>query len=186
MISSEVLVVPPVSQRVPRRTFEALLRPEVAELTPALEASLQSLGLDPRHLADHYDLPTLRAVTELIRQQECAALSFDDGLREVGRRFVKGFKQTPIGWIFNTMAPFFGPARTLQQLPRYLTSVREEFPLTVVTEGETRFRLICLDAEAMGAFMAGCIEGVLDTCGVSGALVHLRQMDQGFELEISW
>ena len=178
--------MPPVSQRVPRRTFEALLRPEVLELTPALEASFLAVGVDPRRLKESYELPTLRVVIDLIRQQECAALSVDDGLREVGRRFVKGFKQTPIGWIFNTMAPFFGPARTMQQLPRYLTSVREEFPLTVLTEGETRFRLICLDVDAKAAFMAGCIEGVLETCGVTGGTVTARPMDQGFELEISW
>lgn len=174
------------SQRVPRRTFEALLRPEVVALTPAFRAAVLKLGVDPEQLASSYELPTLRAVTDCIRRHECAGLGVDDGYREVGRRFVQGFKQTPIGWIFSTMAPLFGPARTLQQLPRYLTSVREEFPVTVLTEGETRYRLICLDADAMAHFMAGCIEGVLLTCGVSTSTVTVLPQAQGFELEISW
>lgn len=174
------------SQRVPRRTFEALLRPEVVTSTPALRADLLQAGLDPEHLAASYALPTLRAVLEAIRRHECGTLGVDDGYREVGRRFVQGFKQTPVGWIFNTMAPLFGPARTLQQLPRHLSSVREEFPVTVVTEGETRYRLICLDPDARAHFVAGCLEGVLLTCGVTGATVTVLQQAQGFELEVSW
>lgn len=176
-----------VSQRVPKRTFEAMLRPEVVTLTPELKAALRERGVDPDHLEPTFELPTLRAVLELVRQQECGALAIEDGQREIGRRFVQGFKQTAIGWIFGRMAPFFGPVRTLQQLPRYLTSVREEFPVTVATEGDTRYRLICLDPDAGAHFMAGCIEGVLETAGLlEPPTVKVVPMEQGFELEISW
>lgn len=178
--------MPDAAHRVPRRTFEALLRPEVITLSASARAALLEAGLDAEHLAAGYDLGTLRRVMDTIRRLECAALPVSDGFREVGRRFVQGFKQTPIGWIFGTMAPLFGPVRTLQQLPNYLSSVREEFPVTVLTEGETRFRLICLDPEAQPNFMAGCIEGVLATCGVTGASVEVLEQAAGFELEISW
>lgn len=172
--------------RVPRRTFEALHRPEVVELSETAREALRDAGLEVGQLQAGYDLPTLRRVMDAIRRLECPALPPGDGFREVGRRFVQGFKQTPIGWIFGTMAPLFGPVRTLQQLPNYLSSVREEFPVTVVTEGETRFRLVCLDPEAQPHFMAGCIEGVLLTCGVTSAQVTVVEQALGFELEISW
>jgi uncharacterized protein (TIGR02265 family) len=174
------------SNRVPRRTFEALLRPEVVTLSDTARAELRAAGVEAGQLEASYDLPTLRRVMDTIRRLECGARPEDDGFREVGRRFVQGFKQTPIGWIFNTMAPLFGPVRTLQQLPNYLSSVREEFPVTVVTEGETRFRLICLDPDAQPHFMAGCIEGLLATSGVARAAVGVLVQPRGFELEISW
>lgn len=177
---------PDSARPVARRTIEALLRPEVLALTDAVRADLLREGVDVERLEPAYSLRAMRGVFDVVRRHACPELEEAAGYREVGRRFVRGFKQTPIGWIFSRMAPAFGPHLTIETLPRYLSTVRREFPVSVVTEGDARYRLLCPDPGTQGHFMAGAIEGVLETCGVAAYSVQVVPRPQGFELEITW
>ncbi len=171
---------------IPRRTFEALLRPEVVALEGPLVAELAALGIDVGALAPWSSVAALRDAIDAVRRAACGERGVDEGFREVGRRFVQGFKRTTVGWIFSTMAPAFGPDLTMQSMPRYLTSVRAAFPVTVVAEGDQRYRFLCPDPDINAFFMAGSVEVTLETCGVHDGRVQVVLKDVGFELEVRW
>lgn len=169
-----------------RRTVEALLRPEVVVPSDALKAALREVGVDVEHLEPAYTVASVRSAMDLIRRASCPELDDPAGFRELGRRFVLGFKQTPVGWIFSAMAPLFGPDLTMQTLPRYLSAVRDNFPLSVIAEGDRRYRFLSHDVAQYPEFIAGCIELVLETCGVKSYEVVCLGRDPGFELEVRW
>ncbi len=171
---------------MPRRTFEAMFAEGGVSLDDALSAELHAAGLDLSHPRPAYPLALLRAMIDVVRRHAFAALPPEEGFREVGRRWVLGFKHTPLGWVFRASAPLFGPDRTLQTLPRYLTSVREDLPLRVYQEGAGRYRLVCADARANAHFLAGCLEVLLATAGVDAARVQVKPGPPPFELEVSW
>lgn len=171
---------------IPRRTVEALLRPEVVVVSDALKAALREVGVDVEHLEPSYTVAAVRAAMDLVRRECCPGLDDAAGFRALGRRFVLGFKQTPVGWIFTAMAPLFGPDLTMQTLPRYLSSVRDNFPLTVIAEGDRRYRFISHDVAHYPEFIAGCVELVLETCGLTTYEVVCVRRDPGFELEVCW
>jgi uncharacterized protein (TIGR02265 family) len=178
---------PAVLQTVPRRTFEALFRPEGIPVTEPLRLELRSVGIDLEALQAAYPLTVLRQAMDVARRHAFPDLSEADGLRAVGRRFVAGFKQTPIGWVFRTMAPIFGADRTIQTLPRYMASVREDMPLEIVATGERRYDLSSADGTGRPDFMAGCLEAVLETCGVTRSVVTVtRASPDGFAIDIAW
>lgn len=173
--------------RVPRRTFEALFNEAAFPVDAALAARLREEGVDPVALQASYPLATLRRTFEVVRAHALGALPEAEGMREVGRRWLAGFKQTAVGFVFRTTAPLFGPDRTLQTLPRYLSTAREDMPLEVHHEAPRRYRLRCLDPEASPHFLAGCLEGVLDASGAKGARVEvLPTATPGLELIVSW
>jgi uncharacterized protein (TIGR02265 family) len=180
-------VAPGVVQTVPRRTFEALFRPEGIPVTEPLRVELLAVGIDLRALQPSYALPVLRQAMDVARRHAFPELPEADGLRAVGRRFVAGFKQTPIGWVFRTMAPIFGADRTIQTLPRYMSSVREDMPLDIVATGERRYHLSSGDGGGRPDFMAGCLEAVLETCGVTTFAVTVTSArPDGFAIDIAW
>lgn len=172
---------------IPRRTFEALFHPTTVQRDAALDAGLREVGVDLAHLEASYSLKALRAAQEVLRLHAFSALPVDEGYRAVGRAFVAGFRHTPVGWVFRSMAPMFGADRTIQTMPRYLSSVREDMPLVVAVTGERRYQMTCADPGANPHFLAGCLEVVLETCGVTGGAVAVaRAGDDGFTLEVSW
>lgn len=180
-------VPPGAVQTVPRRTFEALFRPEGIAVTPGLKAELFAAGLDLEHLSPSYPLALLRLAFDVARRHAFPALPGPEGFRAVGRAFVAGFKQTPIGWVFRSMAPVFGPDRTLQTLPRYLSAVRDDMPLQITAVGERRYELSSRDANANPHFLAGCLEAVLETCGATSFSVEVAaESADGFTLDIRW
>lgn len=155
-------------------------------MSDALKVALRDAGLDVEHLEPTYAVATMRAVMDLLRRDICPELDEGAGFRQLGRRFVLGFKQTPVGWIFTAMAPLFGPDLTMQTLPRYLSSVRDNFPLSVIAEGDRRYRFISHDVAQYPEFIAGCVELVLETCGLAAYEVVCLRREPGFELEVSW
>ena len=180
-------VPPGVVQTVPRRTFEALFRPEGIAVTPALKAELFAAGLDLEHLSPSYPLALLRLAFDVARRHAFPALPEPEGHRAVGRAFVAGFKQTPIGWVFRAMAPAFGPDRTIQTLPRYLSAVRDDMPLQIIAVGERRYQMVSADPDANPHFLAGCLESVLQTCGASSWAVEVvAEGPDGYGIDIRW
>lgn len=178
---------PSATQQVPRRTFEALFRAEGIEPTAPLKEALRAIGLDLDALQASYPLPVLRLAFDVARRHAFAQVPEAEGFRAVGRAFVRGFKQTPIGWVFRSMAPVFGPDRTIQTLPRYMGSVREDLPLEIIAVGERRYQLSSPDGGANPHFLAGCLESVLETCGAEGGVVEVTSATaDGFSLEIRW
>ncbi|MFZ5439970.1 MAG: DUF2378 family protein [Myxococcota bacterium] len=171
---------------IPRRTLEALLRPEIVSVTPELEAELKALGIDVSSWAPKYTVRQLRQAMELVRAHTLSELPVERGYRELGRRFVLAFKQTPVGWIFSAMAPLFGPDLTMQTLPRYLSSVRDDFPISVIAEKDHRYRFIYRDETQYPDFIAGSVEVVLETCGLTTYEVRWEPQPPGFELVVSW
>lgn len=180
-------VPPGAVQTVPRRTVEALFRPEGVAVTPALKDELFAAGVDLERLAPSYPLPVVRLAFDIARRHACPELPVADGFRAVGRAFVAGFKQTPIGWVFRSMAPVFGPDRTIQTLPRYLSAVRDDMPLQITAVGERRYELSSGDTSANPHFLAGCLEAVLDTCGAKDFTVEVSASNaDGFTIDIRW
>lgn len=178
---------PPGVQTAPRRTFEALFRPEGVPVTEALARDLLALGVDLTALAPSYPLAVLRRCFDVARRHAFGSLPEADGFRALGRAFVAGFKQTPIGWVFRSMAPVFGPDRTIQTLPRYLTSVRSDVPLEVVAVGERHYHLTSGDVDANPHFLAGCLEAVLEAAGAQGGQVVVTQAERdGYTIDLVW
>lgn len=172
---------------VPRRTVEALFRPEGIAVTDALKAELLAVGLDLDRVAPSYPLTLMRLAFDVARRHAFPELSEADGHRAVGRAFVAGFKQTPIGWVFRSMAPVFGPDRTIQTLPRYLSAVREDMPLQITAVGERRYELASPDPAGKPHFLAGCLESVLETCGARAfAVTVTAENADGFTIDIRW
>lgn len=178
---------PDAVQTIPRRTVEALFQPEGLRVTEAMRVELLALGVDVQGLSASYPLPAFRQLLEVARRHAFAQLPEADGFRAVGRRWVAGFKQTLIGWVFRTMAPVFGTDRTIQTLPRYLSSVREDLPMVVVATGENAYQLSSTDGTANPHFIAGCLEAVLETCGQPSFRVAVTAAGpDGFVIELSW
>ncbi|MEW6434363.1 MAG: DUF2378 family protein [Myxococcota bacterium] len=178
---------PGATRQVPRRTFEALFRDDGVPPTGPMKDELRAIGLDLDALQPSYPLPILRLAFEVARRHAFPALPEAEGFRSVGRAFVRGFKQTPIGWVFRSMAPVFGPERTIQTLPRYVGSVREDLPMEIIAVGERRYQLSSPDGGANPHFLAGCLDAVLETCGAKGGVVEvITTTADGFSLDIRW
>ncbi|MEW5743539.1 MAG: DUF2378 family protein [Myxococcota bacterium] len=178
---------PDAVQTIPRRTVEALFHAEGIALTEPMRIELLALGVDLQALGPSYPLPLFRKLLDVARRHAFADVPEAAGFRAVGRKWVAGFKHTPIGWVFRAMAPVFGADRTIQTLPRYLSSVREDMPLAVVATGERRYQLTSPDASANVHFLAGCLEAVLETCGsATGQVAVTSTGPEGFVIDISW
>ncbi|MEW5740605.1 MAG: DUF2378 family protein [Myxococcota bacterium] len=172
------------------RVFDGLFHGEWAALREVLKAELCAAGYDAATPRPGWPVGVWRAVLDVVRRHALADLPEADGLRELGRRFAKGFGQTPVGWVFTAVAPLIGPERALFAVPRYLHTARKHMKVTVDVLGEGHARLTALDDEWPRAeppdFLAGCIEAVLLAAGVAPRVAVSTFTGGRLELDVRW
>lgn len=169
---------------VPKRVFDSVLESGVLAIDETIRTRLLQSGYDGE--ASSYPLHVWRGVQEQLRAHFFSELEEQAGYRELGRRFTEGFGRTTVGIVFKTVAPLFGPDRTILALKRYLSVVRSEMGLTITGAGANRYLAVFEDAMPLPDFIAGAIEGILLTFKVAPKVEVTSRSRGGFELDISW
>lgn len=165
--------------------FEALFN-RALDVSGELEAELKRLGYDRRHPVAKYDGAVLVACLAAARRATCPQLDETAGLRQLGRRFVDGFRETILGRVATTALPLLGPARFLPRLPGRFRSIRADASVTMELTGPRSGRLVFVDALPLADFFAGVIEGALHFAKAEAPRVEPRAVSGGYVLELGW
>jgi len=175
---------------VARRAFEGLFHGDAKSLRDELRGELVSSGYDAAESRDGWPVQTWRRVLELVRQRSCPKLSQSEGFRDLGRRFARGFGETPVGWVFTAVAPLLGPERALMAVPKYLHVVRKNLAVELHAVDARRFQFIAKDALFSEAeppdFLAGCLEQVLIATGETPRVKVASFDGVRLELDVAW
>jgi uncharacterized protein (TIGR02265 family) len=165
--------------------FEALFVRGL-EVTGPLEQAMRERGFDRRVPQARYEAKVLEECLELARAAHLADLSAEDGLRELGKRFVIGFRETLVGTVLTAALPLLGPRRMLEQVPKRLPRVRSDLELTLESgSGDVRVLRAKDSRPKLGAFFAGVIQQGLEVAGARGHSVRLEPLADGYRLHVT-
>ncbi|HLT31976.1 MAG TPA: DUF2378 family protein [Myxococcaceae bacterium] len=108
--------VPSVST-VDSTLFEAMF---VRTLTPtgAFAEELRQTGFDLAQMQPKYPAPIWRRCVEVARRHTYPELPKEEGMRQLGRDFMKGYYGTLLGKVVSAAMPLIGLERTLNRLER--------------------------------------------------------------------
>lgn len=170
-----------------------------ARFTPTVEAELKALGFDFSKLQVAYPLAQWVKGLRVVAVHLAADVPDGERFRHLGRIFMKGFVETPMGFAALTAGRVFGVKRTLLRMGRNFRTAtnysfseeREVAPkevqlrvgiapafLPLVTERSTLF----------AEYRQGVLEGVLDVLDVKGTVevLHVDVAQQDFTYRVTW
>ncbi len=165
--------------------FEALFQ-RLLVPSAALASELARAGYDTKVPVPRYPGPVFAACLDLARQHVVPQLERDAGLKELGRRFVAGFRQTILGRIATTALPILGPARFLPQVPKRFASLRSDAHVVCRITSPQSAELSFEDPLPLGPFFAGVIEAALDVARARNAQTQLRPTPSGYVVDARW
>lgn len=165
--------------------FEALFVRSL-EVTGALEQAMRERGFDRRIPQPRYTAKVLEDCLELARVAHLRDLGEEDGLRELGRRFVGGFRETLVGTVLTAALPLLGPRRMLAQVPKRLVRVRTDLEFELESSDGDVLVLRGKDPQPrLGGFFAGVIQQGLEVAGAKGHRVGLEPLQDGYRLHVT-
>lgn len=170
-----------------------------ARFTPVVEAELKALGFDFARLQVAYPLSQWVKGLRFVADHIGADVPQGERFRHLGRIFMQGFVETPMGFAALTAGRVFGIKRTLLRMGRnFRTATNYSFSEErEVGPKEVELRVgIAPDflphVEERSALFAeyrqGVLEGVLDVMGVKGtvAVLNVDLARQDFTYRVSW
>lgn len=152
----------------------------------AFAAELARVGYDTKAPAGSYSGPVFLQCLDLACGHVLPGQSRDEALRELGRRFVSGFRQTLVGRIATTALPLVGPARFLPQVPRRLASLRHDARVECSLTGPTSAALTFHDPLPLGPFFAGVLEAALRVAGATTPRTVVTARPDGYVITATW
>lgn len=170
---------------VSQALFEGLFARAVP-LSPELARELKQCGYDVEHPEAGASGATFAACIEAARLSIHATKPADEGQRELGRAFARGFRETILGRVVTTALPILGPGRFLPRVPGRLASVRRDATVVVKVTGPTSASLHFVDPQPLSSFFAGVIEEALRFSKAREPRVVVTLEPGGYRLDATW
>lgn len=98
--------------------IEGFYRTYRERLTPSVKAEIAALGIDFDHILPAYDLEVFERAFRRAGERIYPSLPEQERWRRLGREFVDGYVQTPLGKAVMVMSKLLGPRRTLERIAR--------------------------------------------------------------------
>ncbi|MDP3235759.1 MAG: DUF2378 family protein [Myxococcales bacterium] len=174
-----------MTHEVSHAMFEGLFARAVT-VSAELARELKACGYDVKNPDTGASGAVFSACVEAGRRSVHPTKSPDEGQRELGRAFVRGFRETILGRVLTTALPILGPVRFLPRVPGRLASLRRDATVTVTVTGATSASLQFADLQQLSSFFAGVIEGALLYSKARSPRVVVTLEPGGYRLDATW
>lgn len=178
--------------------IEALARSLKGKLTPELRAAIKSKGIDLDKLQPAYSMNTWVELVRLCGNQLLPHVPQSERYQELGRTFMLGFIETPLGLAALTIAKVIGVKRTLQRMGRNFKQATNSLEAEVTELGPKAVRIRTFTAERylprsadrstlVTEYRKGLLEQTLVLIGAQGTVTieehHPERQDVTFRIE---
>jgi uncharacterized protein (TIGR02265 family) len=153
--------------------------------TPLAEA-LRRAGYDLTRQEASYPRHVWKASLEAAAREVYPHLTLEEGMRDLGVRFLEGFFQTMAGRAVSLLAPMLGPEGVLKRMPRFFTMGSPGTEVTVHEEGKRAWRMEQLDRHPLPDFAAGLMTAALQRAGVAPQVRVGERGPERFVLHVTW
>lgn len=170
-----------------------------SRFTAQVEAQFLELGFDFKKLQVAYPLAQWVKGLKVLATQVAGDVPEPERIRHLGRIFMKGFVETPVGFAALTAARVFGVRRTLLRMGRNFRTAtnysfseeREVGPKEVhlrVGIAPEYLPLVTERGSLFAEYRQGLLEGVLDVLNARGTveLLHVDLTAQDFTYRVTW
>lgn len=169
-------------------TMQSLLRVLGQPLLPEHRVGLAALGVDPdKPLLPAYPAETYAAVMDFITGQRWPGLTRDEAGFELGRAFMRAYRETLMGKAVYSVTRVIGPHRTLERMSRNFRSANNFTEIRLNKVGPSTYELWFNHATNTGYFR-GLLTEALEKVGVKALSVTLASSQSSGEatFRISW
>jgi uncharacterized protein (TIGR02265 family) len=169
-------------------TLESLLRVLGKPLSPRCVARLVELGVDPREkLLPAYPLHVYSQVLDFITGQLWPERPLEEGHFELGRAFMKAYRQTLMGKAVFSVTRVVGPHRALERMSRNFRSANNYTETRLRKVGPTTYEL-WFNYAARTGFFRGLLTESLETVGAKQIQVTVISHTDGGEatFQLKW
>ncbi|WP_158501759.1 DUF2378 family protein [Vitiosangium sp. GDMCC 1.1324] len=169
-------------------TLQSNLRVLGQPLAPEHVSGLMELGVDPsRPLLPAYPVETYTAVIDFIAAQLWPGLPRDEAGFELGRAFMRSYRETLMGKAVLSVTRVIGPHRTLERMNRNFRSANNYTETRLQKVGPSTYELWFNYAMRTGYFR-GLITEALEKTSAKALSVTLVASSTGGEatFRISW
>lgn len=168
-------------------TMESILRVLGSPLPPEQSAELARLGVDPsRPLLPAYPLDIYTAVIDFITRKRWPELSQDEAGHELGRAFMRAYRNTLMGKAVYSLTKLIGPHRTLQRITRNFRTANN-FTETQLEQVGPATYVLRFNYATRAGYLRGLLTEALEGAGARGLSVNLlSSANDGATFRITW
>lgn len=151
---------------------------------------LVEAGIDPREkLQAGYPTPVWYAAIRILAEEHHMQLAYPDAIREVGRAFMYGYFDTPLGGAMLAVLKILGPLRSLKRMSRNFRTGNNFSETWTYEDGPGNLRLEVNDCIAdRPEFIQGLLEVGMELVNAKGASVEVLSVhDNGHAIyRVRW
>lgn len=163
-----------------------LVRGVGSRMTPSLRAKLREAGVDLDRLELAYSIDTMRKAIDVTVSELFQGRPRDEGLRELGRIFMRGYAETFIGAAMVQVMKLIGPRRTLERMQRNFRSGTNFIETKFEAVGPREATLWFNDVSGMPAFYVGILEEGGRMTGAAATVTVEATADAGCTFRVKW
>lgn len=179
--------------------IDALAKALKGKLTPELRAAIKNKGIDLDKLQPAYSMNVWVELVRLCANQLLPDVPQSERYQELGRIFMRGFIETPLGFAALTIAKVIGVKRTLQRMGRNFKQATNYLEAEIAELGPKEVRIRTFTAERylprttdrstlITEYRKGLLEQTLVVIGAEGTVTieehHPERQDVTFR--IAW
>jgi uncharacterized protein (TIGR02265 family) len=170
--------------------FEGLFREYREKFSDRTIHRLVEAGIDPRgKLLAGYPYTVWYAAIRILAEEHHQRLAYPDGVREVGRAFMRGYFDTALGGAILAVLRILGPLRSLKRMSRNFRTGNNFSETWTYEDGPGNVRLEVNDCIAdRPEFIQGLIEVGLESVGAKDSSVEVLSVhDNGHAIyRVRW
>jgi len=168
-------------------TMESLLRVLGSPPLPEQSAELALLGVDlGKPLQSAYPVELYVTVMDYIIRKRWPELSPEEGGHELGRAFMRAYRQTLMGKAVYALTKLIGPHRTLERITRNFRTANNFTETQLERVGPASYVLRFGYVTRVG-YLQGLLTEALEGTGARGLAVNLLSMaEEGATFRITW
>lgn len=153
----------------------------------SLSASLKALGVDVAKLEPKLPSTTWAQVLEHTRRHWFPDLPPDEGFRQVGAEFARGFQETIGGKMVLAVLPMLNPLTLLLRWPRFVKLGRSDVRFLATQTGPRSARLDGLDPAGLSPyFSVGILDFIFERLRVTPRVRVEAKPDRSFAYFYEW
>ena len=182
------------------QAIEALVKALKDRITPAFRLEAKARGVDLDKLQTAYSLNAWSDFLRALGQHTLGEIPEADRYRQLGRIFMQGFVETPLGLAALALAKLLGPRRALERMGRNFKQATNylEAEFTEVGPKEVRLRTFTApqylaragdNATMIAEYRQGLLLETLKLIGAKDGnveVVERRPAEQGVTFRITW